>query len=234
MTQEKVKLAYFTDILCVWAYTAQARLDELKKQLGSKLEIEYHFIPIFSCTSTRIGEGWKEKGGFSGFSEHTKSIGEKYPHVKIHPDIWTKNIPASSANSHLFFKAVQLLQKAQLISDEPNDSFEGRNLFEEFLWQSRIHFFEQAKNIADHDIQFGILENLDIPRTIIEKYLKKGDAMAALFNDIEIKEAHNIEGSPSYLLNEGRQKLYGNVSYNIIAANVQEIIEKPDNQASWC
>jgi len=126
------------------------------------------------------------------------------------------------------------LQKAQLISNEPHDAFNGRNLFEEYLWRSRIHFFEQAKNIADQDILFEILEQLDIPRTIIEKYLKKGDAMAALFNDIDIKERHHIEGSPSYLLNEGRQKLYGNVSYNIIAANVQEIIEKPENQASWC
>jgi len=36
------------------------------------------------------------------------------------------------------------------------------------------------------------------------------------------------------LLNEGRQKLYGNVGYRIIEANVQEILHQPGNQASWC
>jgi len=234
MKSQKVKLSYFSDILCVWAYTAQARLDELKKQMGDKLEIDYHFIPIFSCTTTRIGDGWKDKGGYSGFSKHTKSIGKKFPHVNIHEKIWTQNIPSSSANAHLFFKAIQLLQTKNTISTKLHKEFDGRSCFEEFVWQVRSNFFENAKNIADQKILFELAEQLDFPISQIEKLIQKGDAMAALFNDIEIKDAHHIEGSPTYLLNEGRQKLYGNVSYNIIAANVQEIIEKPDNQASWC
>jgi hypothetical protein len=34
----------------------------------------------------------------------------------------------------------------------------------------------------------------------------------------------HIEGSPSFVLNEGRQKLYGNVGLRIIEAKIQEII----------
>jgi len=44
-----------------------------------------------------------------------------------------------------------------------------------------------------------------------------------------------IEGSPSLVLNEGRQKLYGNVGFRLIDANIQELFRVvPDDDASWC
>ncbi len=44
-----------------------------------------------------------------------------------------------------------------------------------------------------------------------------------------------IQGSPTFVLNEGRQKLYGNVGYRIIDANIQEMLREPrTDQASWC
>ena len=45
----------------------------------------------------------------------------------------------------------------------------------------------------------------------------------------------NIQGSPSFVLNEGRQKLYGNVGYRILEANIHELLRaQPADQASWC
>jgi hypothetical protein len=36
-------------------------------------------------------------------------------------------------------------------------------------------------------------------------------------------------------LNDGRQKLYGNVGFRIIEANIQELLRAPvGDQASWC
>ena len=44
-----------------------------------------------------------------------------------------------------------------------------------------------------------------------------------------------IEGSPSFVLNEGRQKLYGDVGFRIIEATIQELLWVPSgDQASWC
>ena len=44
-----------------------------------------------------------------------------------------------------------------------------------------------------------------------------------------------IEGSPTFVLNEGRQKLYGNVGFRIVEANIAEMLRQPDpDQASWC
>ena len=53
-----VDIGYFSDILCVWAYVAQARVDELRRQLGERVRIEYQFINLFGSTETRIGAGW--------------------------------------------------------------------------------------------------------------------------------------------------------------------------------
>lgn len=44
-----------------------------------------------------------------------------------------------------------------------------------------------------------------------------------------------IEGSPSFVMNEGRQKRYGNVGFRIIEVNIEELLLSPDReQASWC
>jgi hypothetical protein len=44
-----------------------------------------------------------------------------------------------------------------------------------------------------------------------------------------------IEGSPSLVRNEGRQKLYGNVGFRLIEATVQGLINAPGaDDASWC
>ncbi len=37
----KVRISYFSDVLCVWAYVSQIRLDELNRQFGDKVEISH-------------------------------------------------------------------------------------------------------------------------------------------------------------------------------------------------
>ena len=45
----------------------------------------------------------------------------------------------------------------------------------------------------------------------------------------------HIHGSPSFVLNDGRQTLYGNVGYRVLEANIQELLRAPSaDQASWC
>ena len=61
-----------------------------------------------------------------------------------------------------------------------------------------------------------------------------GSAMAALCRDAEMRDEMKIEGSPTWVLNQGRQKLYGNLGYRILEANVREILDRPATGASWC
>ena len=234
MTSPRIRIHYFTDVLCVWAYLAQIRLDELIKNHSSDIEISYHFMPIFACTEHRIGEGWKDKGGYEAFARHTHKVCEAYPYLNLHKDVWQVNIPKTSATSHLFIKAVQCLVDNAVISNEAHAGLQHRTLFEEFVWQVRLAFFQDTRDIGKLGVLMDIAKTQQLPIPAIERILDDGSALAALFRDIELRDEFRVEGSPTYILNEGRQKLYGNVGYRIIEANLHEILKQPKVEASWC
>lgn len=221
----KITLDYFTDVLCIWAYVAQIRLDELHQQFDNDIQVNEHFITLFGNTQKRIGQGWKEKGGFEGFNQHVLKVAKQFPHLKINPNVWLTCRPASSANGHLYLKAVQILVDDKKISHSD---------FQQLIWSIRSAFFIDAKDISDINILRELAQALNLPIDNIQSIIDKGQAIAALCSDMEMKEQHKLEGSPTYLLDNGRQKLYGNVGYRILEANVQELLEKPQWIASWC
>jgi hypothetical protein len=55
-----------------------------------------------------------------------------------------------------------------------------------------------------------------------------------LISDYEAAKKLGLKGSPSLVMNSGRQLLYGNVGYRIINANVKELLKRPDSEANWC
>ena len=40
-----VTIDYFSDLLCVWAYLAQIRVDELRRNFGDRVRIRQRFVP---------------------------------------------------------------------------------------------------------------------------------------------------------------------------------------------
>jgi hypothetical protein len=51
----------------------------------------------------------------------------------------------------------------------------------------------------------------------------------------EAPEKMRIEGSPSFVLKQGRQKPYGNVWFQLIEASIQELLRAPcTDRTSWC
>ena len=145
---EKVTVEVFSDILCVWAYGAQARIDQLKHDFGNRIELKYRFIPLFAATRKRIEEGWKSRGGAEGFNQHIQDVVQTWKHVSVHPKLWLHDMPPSSNSAHLFAKAAQQLSADGEISSTPQAAHKGRTLFEELVWRIRCHFFEQNRNIS--------------------------------------------------------------------------------------
>ena len=221
----KITLDYFTDVLCIWAYVAQIRLDELNQEFDNQIQLNEHFITLFGNTQKRIGEGWKEKGGFEGFNKHVLNVAEGFPHLNINPNVWLTCRPTSSANSHLYLKAIQLLVEEKKITT---------NDFQSIIWNIRKAFFQDAKDISQMHVLIALAEELSLPTDLIQEKINNGSAIAALCTDMELRDKHKLEGSPTYLLDNGRQKLYGNVGYRVLEANVQELIERPEGIASWC
>lgn len=228
--QNKIVLEYYTDMLCVWAYFAQIKLDELKKEFADKIQINYHFITLFGNNETRIAQGYEE-GGYAGYSQHVLGLQVHFPHVDIHPEIWTRNIPASSMPVHLTLKAVQLLESKGELPQQPGGL---RTLFEELVWQLRLSFFSKLQNIADEQVLQAHLQLLNIPMEKVEAEIRSGNAYAALSLDIDEHRSRMIEGSPTWILNDGRQRLYGNIGYRAIAANIQELLDREIDLPDWC
>lgn len=229
-----IQVSYVSDILCVWAYVAEVRLDELRKEYGSSVELEYRFIPIFGATQHRIGEGWKKRGGYAGFAKHVRDVAADFPHVTVHERAWSEVAPTTSAAAHEILCAARLLESEGRIDSARREELGGRTQFEEAIWRVRSAFFAEARDISDRQVLREILSEAGLPSAAIDAKLQSGEAMAELCRDIELRDEHKIEGSPTYYLNQGRQKLYGNVGYRVVSANLRELLERPGHQASWC
>lgn len=230
----KIHISYVSDVLCVWAYVAEVRLDELRKEFGDSVELEYRFIPIFGATRYRIGEGWQDRGGYAGFGAHVRKVAEEFPHVKIDARVWDAVAPTTSSSAHEVLCAARLLQDEGALGLERRDDLQGRTLFENAVWRMRTAFFAEARDISNRHVLFEVAREAGLPIEALQHKVASGEAMAEVCRDIELRDQLKIEGSPTYYLNQGRQKLYGNIGYRVVSANLRELIEQPGHQASWC
>jgi predicted DsbA family dithiol-disulfide isomerase len=219
-----VKVSYFSDVLCIWAYIAEARIDAVKEKFGDTVELDHRFCMVFGNTAAKIPASWKDKGEYAGFNAHLRHVALQFPHVELHPEIWLKTRPPTSSSAHLFMTAVRQWQQEREAA-----------VFDEVLWAFRCAFFRDCRDIARWDVQCELAEALGVDIAAIERRIHDGTAYARLASDYQDADRMRIEGSPSFVLNEGRQKLYGNVGFRIIEANIQELLRAPaGEQASWC
>lgn len=224
MSSAPVQITCYTDILCVWAYIAERRVVEIKEAFGDRVTLDYRCLPLFADTRTKFLEGWKDRGGFEGYADHVGEVVAQFDHVELNPDAWRKVRPASCLGPHLLLKAAHLCS--------PDGAYD---LVERLAWRLRTAFFVEARDIALAGVRGEIIEELGLPGKTIQARLDDGTAFAALASDHEEQAARRIEGSPTLLLNNGRQKLYGNVGFRIIEANIQELLREPAaGEASWC
>ena len=107
--------------------------------------------------------------------------------------------------------------------------------FGQVLSALRTAFFRDCRDIGRWHIQCQIAEPIGIDLAAIERRIHCGKAFADLASDYQDADKTRIEGSRVFVLNEGRQKLYGNVGFHLIEANIQELLRSPNpTEASWC
>ena len=217
---EPLVIDYFTDVLCVWAWIAQRRTEELESTWGDRIEIRYRYVNVFGDTQSRIGEGWADRGGYAGFRDHVVKAAEIYDDVSVNPKVWERTRPKTSANAHLVLAAASQIA----------DSRAAKNL----AAQIRQAFFVDAQDIGDLQVLSDIAERMGLDSNDIRAAINDGSAAAELMNNYEQAKAGNIAGSPSWVLNDGRQKLYGNVGFHVLNANVEGLFEHHAGDASWC
>ena len=221
-----IPIVCFSDVLCIWAYLAELRLDEVRRTFGEQVTIQHRFCTVFGDTARKIPTAWGDRGGYAGFNGHLLHTAQSYPEIEVHPDLWLTVRPASSWGAHLWLKAAQL------------DEAEGgcpAGTAEAAIRGMRSAFFQHARDIGQRDVQVAILEAAGADPARLQARIDDGRAFAALASDLQDADAMRIQGSPTFVLNEGRQKLYGNVGFRIIEANIQELLREPSpDHASWC
>lgn len=214
-----LKVDYFSDVLCVWAFINEKRLEEVELQLGKDLDIQLQFLPNFASVHPKIDAGWEHRGGFEGYADHAREVAEQFD-ISLHSDTWTKARPTTSMTAHACLKSVQAVH--------------GHAKAREYSSALRSAFFMQAQDISRVDVCEAIAKTLGIDCAPVKDYLASGQAYSDLNMDFQRAKDYQISVSPAWVFNEGRQKLIGNVGYRVIEANLKELINEKPLKQNWC
>ncbi|SET49443.1 DsbA family oxidoreductase [Thalassotalea agarivorans] len=211
---------YYSDVLCVWAWIAQRRVDELEKQFFDKIVIKHKYVDIFGDVAAKMETTWATRGGYAGFAEHVVTASKPYDEAPVKADIWQQVKPTTSTNAHLFIKAAQL----QI----------GQRKSAEYAFAIRNAFFVEGLDISQYKVLAEIASTIGLDSQLLVYAVENGTAIAALMSDYQQAKKEQLKGSPTYVLDGGRQTLFGNVGYRVLHANVEQLLHNPENEASWC
>jgi predicted DsbA family dithiol-disulfide isomerase len=229
-----VRVSYYSDVLCIWAYVTQRRIEELVQKFGNEISIDARFCSVFPDAWGKIEDKWRARGGFEGFNRHINEVARKFPHIDVHERLWLETRPRTSASAHLFIKAVEIVECEGTGDKSAPQSYLDR-LSARAAWELRRAFFASARDISDWQVHKEIAGRLGIDYGRIDEKIRSSEAVAQLAVDYDLSQKHGVEGSPTFLMNDGRQKLFGNVGYRLLEANVQELLRRaPEDEASWC
>lgn len=220
LMSEPLKIDYYSDVLCVWAWISQRRVKELSDEWLDKVDISFHYLNIFGDVDRRINEKWSEKGGYEGFGQHVLDAAKPYDNAPVDSEIWCRMRPKTSSNAHLILKAVHLVYSKQEVAN--------------LAFSIQSSFFQDGKDIGEMNVLYQLVSEQSLSLDKVKEKIEDGSAMASLMHDYQLAKELNIKGSPTWIMNNGRQELFGNVGYRILNANIKEILDKPQQQASWC
>jgi predicted DsbA family dithiol-disulfide isomerase len=226
--EKPVRVAHFSDVLCVWAYVSEVRIDELRGEFGGRVEVAHHVCSVFGNTRSKLVEGWADRGGMEGYAAHVQSVVEGFEHASIHPRTWAKVRPASSLPCHLDVMAVRILARQERVP---------ARTVRRLLRAYRVAFFCDARDVSAAGVRHELLVELGLDTealAAVRVLHDSGEAHAELAGDLALARRLDVRVSPTLVFNQGRQHLNGNVGYRIIEANVRELLERPEVAHSWC
>lgn len=98
----------------------------------------------------------------------------------------------------------------------------------ELAQKIRHAFFVDGKDISQLSVLFTLIEELGYEVNEVKAAINDGRAIAALMADYQQAKLLSLKGSPTYIIDNGRQVLYGNVSYKVLLANIEEHLRQSD------
>ena len=107
MARDPLMIEYYTDVLCIWAWVAQRRVEEVLAKNGSNVQFQHRYLDLFGDTRTRIYQQWESRGQYQGFCDHVCNAAAPFSSAPVNPACWSRVRPHTSANAHLAIKAVE-------------------------------------------------------------------------------------------------------------------------------
>ena len=227
MAADVIDIEHYSDILCIWAFIAQRRVEQLQRDFPDSVRVDHRFLQVFGDVRGKLETQWSDRGGLAGYAAHVQEVAGGFDHVRIHPDAWLANAPTSSLPAHLLLCAVKTLRE-----QEPGHC--DAEVLPRLMTAMRQAFFLELEDISDHATLLGIAERSGVNLASLERSLRSGSAHARLAADLASANQAMVRASPTLRFNEGRQLLTGNVGYRVIEANVRELLRNPRDQQSWC
>ncbi len=208
-------IAHYSDLLCVWAYVTQARMDKLHDTFGDAIDIRYQHVSVYGAALDKVDEHWGDRGGLEGYNRFVTGLVGKFGHLPVHPGVWVENTPHSSAPGHLWLCAARLA--------EVDGTLEAGST-NRLAWALRQAFFADARDISNQSVIDAVTDETGLEPTKLQPWLTDGRAHAAFCADLATTREMNIRISPTVTLNEDRQRLTGNVAYDVLEANVRSML----------
>jgi predicted DsbA family dithiol-disulfide isomerase len=226
MDKEPLVVECYSDVLCVWAYISQVRIDTLCEQFPNDVRVDYRFFPVFGDVAGKMQAQWSDRGGIAEYAKHVAQVAAGFDHIDISPDVWIRNTPTSSLPAHLLLCGIKVLHNDQTQPDP--------EVLPRVLRRLRQAFFAEGVDISNTHRLLDIAGKTGVNIDALQQCLTDGSAHARFAADLAAATAASIKASPTLTFNEGRQTLSGNVGYRVIEANVRELLANPGDQQSWC
>lgn len=211
----KLKVGYWSDPLCVWAFVAQSRLDRLLEERGGCLDIEHRLVPVFGSLPQRFRTGAWARQGPEGRAEATRQVAAEHGRPEVTGRVWVDDTPASSWPVSMAVKAVSRLEREGRAAPGSTGAY---------LAGLREAFFVRNLNICRREAWLEVARACGVEVARLEALVDEGTAMADLWEDYEEKERLRLQGSPTWVFDGGRALLYGNVSWGVLRATVEELL----------
>jgi predicted DsbA family dithiol-disulfide isomerase len=221
--QDRLKFSYWSDPLCIWALVAQQKLDQVLRELGEHVRVDYRIVPVFGSVQWRFARGPWAKDGVDGRVLATRKVAEQAGRSDVSGECWRRAMPSSSWAPAAAIKAVFALEDGR--GEEVGPSYQSA---------LRERFFVGEVNIALRRVQLEVAEELGLPRDALERRLDDGSALAAVCEDHAEKERLRLQGSPTYVFDDGRAMLYGSFAYGILRSTVDELLRGTGPGGSAC
>jgi len=219
-----IETDFYTDPMCIWALVAEPKLARLEATFGDKLQVRHRVLPLFGSIDERFATGSWAASGIAGRVAATARVAKAQGIDGVSGAGW-EHAPASSWGPSAVVAAVAHLVRGGVLPSEST---------QRAMYGLRHAFFFDDKDITRRAVQEEVLESLELPVAQVLALVDEGPAWARLSEARDARDALRLDGSPTWIFDGGRAKLFGNVDDRVLHATVQALLDGEEAGCSVC